>query len=57
MDGISHRRAAAARSLMFSPSDVSHGHAQFEMHVPPYFSRNTLHHGPETYVELSKVVR
>jgi hypothetical protein len=36
-------------------SDVSHGHAQFDMHVPPYFSRNTLHHGPETYIELHKV--
>jgi uncharacterized protein len=35
--------------------DVSHGHAQFDMHVPPYFSRNTLHHGPETYIELHKV--
>jgi hypothetical protein len=22
-------------------SDVSHGHAHFEMRVPPYFSRNT----------------
>jgi uncharacterized protein len=36
-------------------SDVSHGHAQFDMHVPPYFSRNTLHHGPDTYIELSRV--
>jgi putative CocE/NonD family hydrolase len=36
-------------------SDVSHGHAQFDMQVPPYFSRNTLHHGPETYIELRKV--
>jgi hypothetical protein len=36
-------------------SDVSRGHAQFEMHVPPYFSRNTLHHGPETYIELHQV--
>jgi uncharacterized protein len=27
-------------------SDVSRGHAQFEMHVPPYFSRNTLHQVP-----------
>jgi len=36
-------------------SDASHGHAQFDMHVPPYFSRNTLHHGPETYIELHKV--
>jgi uncharacterized protein len=36
-------------------SDASHGHAQFEMHVPPYFSRNTLHHGPDSYIELHKV--
>jgi putative CocE/NonD family hydrolase len=36
-------------------SDASHGHAQFDMHVPPYFSRNTLHHGPGTYLELHKV--
>lgn len=35
-------------------SDVSHGHAQFDMQVPPYFSRNTLHYGPDSYVELSK---
>ncbi len=36
-------------------SDVSHGHAQFDMQVPPYFSRNTLHYGPDSYVELSRV--
>lgn len=36
-------------------SDASHGHAQFGMHVPPYFSRNTLHHGPGTYLELHQV--
>lgn len=36
-------------------SDVSHGHAQFDMQVPPYFSRNSLHYGPETYIELRKV--
>jgi len=33
-------------------SDVSHGHAQFDMQVPPYFSRNTLHYGPNTFVEV-----
>ena len=37
-------------------SDQSHGRAQFQMQVPPYFSRNTLHYGVETYVELRKVV-
>jgi putative CocE/NonD family hydrolase len=36
-------------------SDQSHGYAQFDMQVPPYFSRNTLHYGPETYVEVRKV--
>jgi uncharacterized protein len=25
------------------------------MQVPPYYSRNTLHYGPETYIELRKV--
>ncbi len=38
-------------------SDVSHGHAQFDMQVPPYFSRNTVHYGPDSYVELSRVTR
>ncbi len=36
-------------------SDQTHGRAQFQMQVPPYFSRNTLHYGAETYVELRKV--
>jgi uncharacterized protein len=36
-------------------SDQSHGRAQFQMQVPPYFSRNTLHYGAESYVELSRV--
>lgn len=35
-------------------SDVSHGHAQFDMQVPPYYSRNALHYGPDTYVELRR---
>ncbi|HQS46950.1 MAG: acyl esterase [Rhizobiales bacterium 24-66-13] len=33
-------------------SDVSHGHAQFDMQVPPYYARNTLHYGPDTFIEL-----
>lgn len=33
-------------------SDVSHGHAQFDMQVPPYFSRNTLHYGADTFLEF-----
>ena len=36
-------------------SDVSHGHAHFDMPVPPYFSRNTLHYGAETYIELQRI--
>jgi hypothetical protein len=35
-------------------SDVSHGHAQFDMQVPPYFSRNNLHYGRNTYIELRR---
>jgi uncharacterized protein len=35
-------------------SDVSHGHAQFDMTVPPYYSRNTLHYGADTYIELRR---
>jgi uncharacterized protein len=33
-------------------TDQSDGRAQFQMQVPPYFSRNTLRYGAETYVEL-----
>jgi len=36
-------------------SDVSHGYVHFDLPVPPYFSRNTLHYGPETYLEVWKV--
>ncbi|QIP05812.1 CocE/NonD family hydrolase [Bradyrhizobium symbiodeficiens] len=36
-------------------SDQSHGHAQFDMQVPPYFARNTIHYGPDTYVEMYQV--
>ena len=36
-------------------SNVSQGRPQFDMQVPPYFSRNTLHYGPETWVELRRV--
>lgn len=35
-------------------SDVSHGHAQFDMQVPPYFARNTIHYGPDTCIELTR---
>ena len=36
-------------------SDVSHGHAQFDMQVPPYFSRNAIHYGPDTWLEVRGV--
>jgi uncharacterized protein len=36
-------------------SNTSQGRAQFDMQVPPYFSRNKLHHGPDTYMEVRKV--
>jgi uncharacterized protein len=39
--------------LLFS--DASHGHAQFNMQVPPYFSRDTLHMGADTYIELDSI--
>jgi putative CocE/NonD family hydrolase len=35
-------------------SNPSEGHAQFDMQVPPYFSRNTIHHGADTYFEFSR---
>jgi uncharacterized protein len=41
--------------LLFS--DASHGHAQLNMQVAPYFSSNTLHHGPDTYIELHQIRR
>jgi hypothetical protein len=34
---------------------VSQGRAQFQMQVPPYFSRNTLHYGAESHIELRRV--
>jgi uncharacterized protein len=36
-------------------SDPQHGYEQFDMVVPPYFSRNTLHFGTETYIEIEQV--
>ena len=37
-------------------SDVAHGHEQFDMMVPPYFSRNTIHFGVESYLDLEERV-
>ncbi len=36
-------------------SDVGHGYVHFNIPAPPYFSRNTLHYGSETYLELHRV--
>jgi hypothetical protein len=36
-------------------SNVSHGYEQFDMQVPPYFSRNSIHYGEDSYLELERV--
>jgi uncharacterized protein len=36
-------------------SDVSHGHVQFDMQVPPYYSRNSIHYGDASYIELQTI--
>ena len=38
-------------------SDVSHGYAQFDLPAPPYFSRNTIHYGSDSYLELHQIRR
>jgi uncharacterized protein len=40
-----------ARRTDLLRSDQSHSRAQFDMQVAPYYARNTLHYGPETYPE------
>jgi putative CocE/NonD family hydrolase len=37
-------------------SDPQHGFTHFDLPVPPYFSRNTVHYGPDTYVEVSRII-
>ena len=37
-------------------SDVAHGYEQFDMVVPPYFSRNTIHYGELSFVEVEQRV-
>lgn len=32
---------------------VADGYAHFNFEAPPYFSRNTVHHGPSSYLEVS----
>jgi uncharacterized protein len=36
-------------------SSLSKGYEQFDMIVPPYFSRNTIHYGPDTHLEVAMV--
>jgi hypothetical protein len=36
-------------------SDVALGYEQFQMVVPPYYSRNTLHFGADTFIEVEQV--
>ncbi|SHE79387.1 hypothetical protein SAMN02745157_0950 [Kaistia soli DSM 19436] len=36
-------------------SDVSHGYAQFDMQVPPYFARNAVHYGEDSFIEMRHV--
>ena len=36
-------------------SDVSNGYAQFDMQVPPYFARNAIHYGRDSFVEMRRV--
>ena len=35
-------------------SDVAHGYEQFDMVVPPYFSRNTIHYGEISCIDLEQ---
>jgi uncharacterized protein len=50
------RLAIACRTDLLR-SDQSHDHAHFDCQVPPYFSRNTIHCGEDSYVELDEVTR
>jgi uncharacterized protein len=52
--GESLRLDIASRTDLLR-SDPSHGYEQFEMVVPPYFSRNTIHFAEQSYLELQKV--
>lgn len=36
-------------------SSLRNGYEQFDMIVPPYFARNTIHYGPDTYLEVALV--
>ena len=32
---------------------LADGYVHFDLEVPPYFSRNTVHHGPDSWVEVA----
>jgi hypothetical protein len=53
--GLSATQTAKWRPGPPVESDTTHHHAHFHFPVPPYFSRSSLHYGPETYVELQQV--
>ncbi|ODU29628.1 MAG: acyl esterase [Pseudonocardia sp. SCN 73-27] len=36
-------------------SDVSEGYAQFDLPVPPYLSRNTVHYAGQSWIEVTSV--
>ena len=38
-------------------SDVGHGYVHFNLPVPPYFARNTIHYGAETHLQLDQVLK
>ena len=41
-----------------SPRPLTPGEpVPIDLPAPPYFSRNTLHYGPDSYVELHRVAR
>ena len=54
MPGEKLRLTIASRTDLVE-SDMAHDHAHFHMQVPPYFSRNTLHYGPNTYIEIQQI--
>lgn len=47
-------RLDVASRLDLLRSDVSHGYVHFDMPGPPYFARNTLHYGPQTYLTVEE---
>lgn len=49
-------RLEIASRTDFVESDSAHDHAHFDLEVPPYFSRNALHCGADTWIELDEVI-